>query len=248
MLNADDQIADKQIASLLEGLITTYVPVYLNNQMLFWSGQYWEASHPIPSQRVKSKDLLNVDLQIGLRLIYVHSNWDMLIWKDLACKVGLTTTKLYQYVHNPPSNDVDLESSYPEGDEFIPIDPVGSLLLLATSYSTNPADLEKLLTNIQNADCLSMHRRLVDSYLDEATFNVIDAIVLLGMIIEKRLTTNDLPSFASPQDPAPSEFLEYLQVPPPEMKIIAENVRECSDLCVRKPSTIDLYARGTITE
>ena len=244
----EDKTADKQIASLLEGVITTYVPVYLSNQMLFWSGQYWEASHPIPAQRVKSKDLVNVDLQNGLKLIYVHSNWDMLIWKDLACKVGLTTTKLYQYIQNPPSNDVDLESSYPEGDEFIPIDPVGSLLLLATSYSTDPADLEKLLADTQNTDCLPMHRRLVDSYLDEATFNVIDAIVLLGMIIEKRLTTNDLPSFSSPQGPAPSEFLEYLQVPPTGNEIIAENVRECSDLCVRKPSTIDLYTRGTIAE
>ena len=132
--------------------------------------------------------------------------------------MGLTTAKLYHYLQNPPSNDVDLEWSYPEGDEFIPIDPVGSLLLLATSYSTNPTDLEKLLTDSQNTDCLSMHRRLVDSYLDEATFNVIDAIVLLGMIIEKRLTTKDLPSFANPQGPAPSEFLEYLQVHPPEMK------------------------------
>ena len=107
---------------------------------------------------------------------------------------------------------MDLESSYPEGDGFIPIDPIGSLLLLTTSYATDSTDLEKLLNDIPTKDCLATHQRLVDSYLDEANFNVIDAIVLLGMIIEKRLTPPDLPSFTNPQDPAPSKFLEYLQV------------------------------------
>jgi len=74
-----DQTKDEEIVALLEGVITTYVPVYLGNQMLFWSGQYWEESHPILSQRAKSKDLVNVDLDNGLRMIYVGSHLDMLI-------------------------------------------------------------------------------------------------------------------------------------------------------------------------
>lgn len=78
-LNTMGQTMDKEIVSLLQGVITTYVPVYLSNQMLFWSGKYREASHPIPSQRVKSKDLVNVDLENGLSLIYVHSNRNTLI-------------------------------------------------------------------------------------------------------------------------------------------------------------------------
>jgi hypothetical protein len=57
-----------------------------------------------------------------------------------------------------------------------------------------------------------MHRYLVDAYLDEANLNVIDAIVLLGMMIAQRLLPEEFPSFTSPQDPAPAEFLEYLQV------------------------------------
>lgn len=57
-----------------------------------------------------------------------------------------------------------------------------------------------------------MHRYLVDAYLDEANLNVIDAIVLLGMMIAQCLLPEEFPSFTSPQDPAPAEFLEYLQV------------------------------------
>ena len=70
-----DRNTDKgeEIVPLLEGVITTYVPIYLSNQMLFWSGQYWEESHPVLSRRVKSKDLVNIDLDNSLRYIYVYS-------------------------------------------------------------------------------------------------------------------------------------------------------------------------------
>lgn len=127
--------------------------------------------------------------------------------KELAKKIGLTTEKLYQYVKAPPSDNVDLETSYPEGDTFIPIDPLGSLLLLV---GTRISDLELLLEGKKNN--LAIHRRLVNSYFEEATFGVVDAIVLLGIIITKRLTTNDIPSFTVGQDPESTQFFEYLQV------------------------------------
>lgn len=62
----------KEMIPLLEGVITTYIPVYMCNQMLFWSGQYWEEFHPVISQRIKSKDLVNTDLQNGLKQLYVY--------------------------------------------------------------------------------------------------------------------------------------------------------------------------------
>lgn len=61
----------KEMLPLIAGWITTYVPVYMGNRMLFWSGQYWEESHPIISQRIKSKDLVNTDLENGLKQICV---------------------------------------------------------------------------------------------------------------------------------------------------------------------------------
>jgi hypothetical protein len=73
-LHVEDQTTDKEIVPLLEGVITTYVPIYLGNQILFWSGQFWEESHPILSQRIKSKDLVNVDLKNGLGEIHVLYN------------------------------------------------------------------------------------------------------------------------------------------------------------------------------
>jgi len=62
---------DKEMIPLLEGTITTYAPVFLGNQMLFWSGQYWEENHPVISRRTKSKDLVNADLQNDFEKIYV---------------------------------------------------------------------------------------------------------------------------------------------------------------------------------
>jgi Uncharacterised protein family, YAP/Alf4/glomulin len=62
---------DEEMIPLLEGTITTYVPVYLGNQMLFWSGQYWEENYPVIPQRINSKDLVNTDLQNDFEKIYV---------------------------------------------------------------------------------------------------------------------------------------------------------------------------------
>lgn len=62
---------DGELLRLIQSVITTYVPVYLGNQLLYWSGQYWEESHPIISERMKSRDLVNEDLQLGLGRIAV---------------------------------------------------------------------------------------------------------------------------------------------------------------------------------
>jgi hypothetical protein len=132
--------------------------------------------------------------------------------KDLAEKLGLTPSRLFDYAVNPPPDDIDLETSYPEGDSFIPIDPVGALLLFTSTYTHDPNIINEVTATYSSNDLLAMHRYLVDVYLDEASLNVVDAIILLGMMIQQRLLPEDIPSFSSPQDPAPSEFLEYLQV------------------------------------
>jgi hypothetical protein len=62
----------KELTLLLDGFITTYVPVYLGNQMLFWSGRYWEKSHPILSRRVKSADLIKPELEEGFLTLSVY--------------------------------------------------------------------------------------------------------------------------------------------------------------------------------
>jgi hypothetical protein len=60
-----------ELANLMKSVITNYVPIYLGNQLLYWSGQYWEQSHPVFSERVKSKDLANDDLKIEMDMIAV---------------------------------------------------------------------------------------------------------------------------------------------------------------------------------
>src|SRR5579871_6673416 len=57
---------DKGLAQLLQGVITTYVPIFMGNQMVYWSGRYWEETHTIPSGRIQSEELVNKELNIGL--------------------------------------------------------------------------------------------------------------------------------------------------------------------------------------
>lgn len=109
--------------------------------------------------------------------------------------------------------DIDPDSVYPDGDSFIPIDPLGSLLLFSNKYTLNPTDTETCLLKHSTKDLLSLHKRLVDSYLDEASFNIIDAILLLGLHLSTSISSEDLPSFVDPTDAPSSDFLEYLQVP-----------------------------------
>lgn len=73
MPESDDLKKGEDISALLKGTLTSYVPVYLGNNMLFWTGQYWESSHNIPSSRVKSKDLVNADLETGLKRLLVNN-------------------------------------------------------------------------------------------------------------------------------------------------------------------------------
>jgi hypothetical protein len=63
----------KEIAEVLRGVITSYLPVYMGNQFLFWSGRYWEERNPIVPGRIKSKDLINEDLENGVSTLAVFS-------------------------------------------------------------------------------------------------------------------------------------------------------------------------------
>jgi len=64
------------IGVLLKGTLTSYVPVYMGNNMLFWAGQFWERSHDIPSNRMRSKDLTNANLELGLKRLLVKETID----------------------------------------------------------------------------------------------------------------------------------------------------------------------------
>jgi hypothetical protein len=93
---------------------------------------------------------------------------------------------------------------------------LGSLLLFSNNYTLHPSDTEKqFLSQYSTRDLLSLHKRLVDTYLDEASFNIIDAILLLGLHLSTTLSAeqaDEIPSFADPTDVPSSDFLEYLQV------------------------------------
>jgi Uncharacterised protein family, YAP/Alf4/glomulin len=72
--NRDDLIA------MLEGAITEYLPLYLSgSQMLFWSCRYWEESHPRPSNRIASKDLVSHSLEQDAANLWVHYFFKFLI-------------------------------------------------------------------------------------------------------------------------------------------------------------------------
>lgn len=62
---------DKEAITLLKGVMTTYIPVYMGHQMLFWSGRYWEQTSPVFSGRVKSQDLVNPELENGCKELFV---------------------------------------------------------------------------------------------------------------------------------------------------------------------------------
>ena len=128
---------------------------------------------------------------------------------------------------------------------------MGCLLLFSNIYTLNSADTEKFLSKYSTRDLLSLHKRLVDSYLDEASFNTIDAILLPGLHLSTTLSGDDVPSFEDPTDASSSDFLEYLQVSPQVSKpsrislqaleceignqdgvLIAENGGNGSDMCV----------------
>jgi hypothetical protein len=131
----------------------------------------------------------------------------------LAGRTGLTCNALYEHILSDSRPEGAHELSYPEGDGFIPISPVGCLLLFASSYVYDTNDFENVLHKLGSKDALAMHKSLVYKYLDEPPLNVVDAIILIGILVTQKLTAQDLPSFTTPQDPAPSQFLEYLQVP-----------------------------------
>lgn len=109
-------------------------------------------------------------------------------------------------------SSLDPDFVYPQGDSFIQVDGHGSLLLLASSYQYSRNGLENFLARTPNRDLLVWYQRVVDEHLEDASLNVVDAIVLLGMIIEKQLTTADMPPFDVPHQPDSIEFLECLHV------------------------------------
>jgi hypothetical protein len=76
---AGTRAGKREVEQFVQGLITTYIPIYLGDQMLYWSGRYWEASNAIPSTRTKSKDLVNEDLELELGKLNVGFSQIMLI-------------------------------------------------------------------------------------------------------------------------------------------------------------------------
>jgi len=58
---------------VLAGVITSYVPEFLGDQLLYWSGQYWERTHPVFSGRTPSKDLVDTTLSQKLDELLVLS-------------------------------------------------------------------------------------------------------------------------------------------------------------------------------
>jgi hypothetical protein len=140
-----------------------------------------------------------------LRFILVTKFAD---WKGFTNTGSLDPSKLYEslFSYSLPE-DVDPDAVYPLGDTFISIDPIGSLLLLANEYTRDAA-----IAPGGHEDSLSMHMRLVDEYLDDAPLSVVDAIVLVGIRVEKDLTKENTPPFKDPESPEAASFLEYLQV------------------------------------
>jgi len=127
----------------------------------------------------------------------------------------MTPSLLYSHLFLDLGHDeLEQELVYPEGDSFIPISPLGCLLLLAASYSFSPTEIDTLFQSQESLKLLKLHQDLVAEYLDGAALNVTDAILLLGMLLEPHLTETNMPSFKDPQNLETSEFLEYLQVLP----------------------------------
>ena len=74
--------------------------------------------------------------------------------------------------------------------------------------------MESFLKGYSSKELLEVHQRLVECYLDEASFNIIDAILLLGLHLSTKLSPDDislLPNSSS--SPLTSDFLDYIQVP-----------------------------------
>jgi hypothetical protein len=119
---------------------------------------------------------------------------------------------VYRRLLTPPIDESDADSRYPEGDSVICVDEVGCLLLLGHASTTRLSALEAVLAKIPAKENLHLHQRLVAEYLDGANLAIIDALVLLGMLIEQRLESEDFPAFTKPTDAQPVKFLEYVQV------------------------------------
>ena len=131
----------------------------------------------------------------------------------------MTGNVLYSHLFLDLGHDeLEPELVYPEGDSFIPVSPLGCLLLLAASYTFSPIDASTLFQGQESAKLLKLHQELVAEYLDGSAMNVTDAILLLGMLLEPHLTEANMPSFDDPQSLETSEFLEYLQVFPQEIQ------------------------------
>lgn len=79
----------KGVKEVIAGVVSTYIPVYMGNQLTFWSGRYWEESHPVISNRVKSKELVNEDLEksvttlVVLTLLHCYTNGGRILQRSL---------------------------------------------------------------------------------------------------------------------------------------------------------------------
>jgi hypothetical protein len=112
-------------------------------------------------------------------------------------------------------DDLDSDSIYPEGGEHVFINNLGCLLLFATSYFCDAIDdqptFDAVLNSQTSEDLLLLHRRIVDQYIDEAAPSTLDAIILIGFAIVKKLSPENFPPF-DPETSSSSEILEYIQV------------------------------------
>jgi hypothetical protein len=80
VLNSHDKASakGKEVYDLMQGVITTYAPMFLGNQMLYWANRYWESCHEMPSHRLKASDLVNPDLDEGFKTLGVAISWKIL--------------------------------------------------------------------------------------------------------------------------------------------------------------------------
>jgi len=60
--------------------MTTYIPLFMGNQLLFWSNRYWDERNPVFQGRIKAKDLINQDLHKEISNLSVFSFSDLMEW------------------------------------------------------------------------------------------------------------------------------------------------------------------------
>jgi hypothetical protein len=114
-------------------------------------------------------------------------------------------------ISSPP--DLDPEFIYPEGDSYIPIDPIGAVILIAEMYFQSPQNFKEVLGKIaEPPDLLVTYIHLITNHLDDTSLNIVDAITFLGLYLLALLSPSDIPDLKDPDSPSATEFFTCLQV------------------------------------